>query len=187
MLRLLLFLLICVIFLLPFTALSQDIQVLDKKKGFKEIVIGDSIQNYRSSFKFIEKAPDGYEVYGIREENPAAVKKYAQLGYIPIQQLNLLVYKNVIHEIRIFFAIEAFEDLKTILMKGYGEPNETPCEISESEAGTRSDCKWRGAIIALWCSAINVPEKQKVVVGFRNFEMVKKMRKELTSAAVNDL
>ncbi len=187
MLRLLFPCFVAALICLSMTLSAQDTQALDKKKGFKEIIIGDSIQHYRAFFKFIEKAPDGYKVYGIREENPAAVRKYAQLGYLPIQQLNLLVYKDFIHEIRIFFAIEAFEDLKTILMKAYGEPNETPCEISESEVGTRSDCKWRGAVIDLWCSAIDVPEKQKVVIGFRNFAMVKKMRKELTAAAVSDL
>ncbi len=166
---------------------AQNIEALDKKKGFKDIIIGDSIQRYLPFFKYKERAIDGYDVFVIKEESPEAIRRYAQLGYLPIQQLNLLVYKSRIHEIRIFFALEAYEDLKSILTKVYAEPNETPCETIKNDSGSRSDCRWRGEKINLWCSAIDIPEKQKVVVGFSNFEMVIKMRKELTAAAIKDL
>jgi hypothetical protein len=179
------FLLICSIAL---GVKGQDLNSLDQKRGFKDIQIGDSIQRYTPFFKYTEKATDGYDIFSIRNENPEAVRRYAQLGYIPIQQLNLLVYKSKIQEIRIFFAIETYEDLKNILMKAYGEPNDTPCETIESEEmGKRSDCRWKGQKIDLWLSGIDVPEKQKVVVGFSDFQMVMKMRKELTAAAVKDL
>ncbi|NJL13248.1 MAG: hypothetical protein HC913_09775 [Microscillaceae bacterium] len=166
---------------------AQSPENLEKKSGFKDIVLGDSIKNFRPWFKYLDTSPNGYEVYIIREENPESRPRYGNLGYLPLQQLNLLVFEGRILEIRLFFLLEQYQDIQNILYKAYGPPNGQACETTETEAGNRTDCAWQTKRIGLWSSAINLPENQKVVVGFQHFKLISQMRRALTQAALKDL
>jgi hypothetical protein len=161
---------------------AQNIQQLDKKKGFKDIKIGNEIKPLLDSgrFEFKRSADNGYNIY-------QATDTTQKLGHIPILEFNLLTYQKKIHEIRLLLDFANFEQIKEILVKAYGEPNEKPCEELEIEAGKRIDCFWKGSSIFLWCSAVDYGDYKKSIIGFKDFKMVEKMKKELTQKALGDL
>lgn len=167
--------------------------------------MGDSIQKHRFFFEYEGKANDGYDVYSLimSDSLPFVIpadslnktptdtlisNPYLHIGYIQVRKMILLVYKELIYEIIITLDITHFADIKDVLIKAYGEPNELPCEEIESEEGKRTDCLWKGKVMALWCRMMDYgKEQQKTLVGFKNYNAVSKIKKEMQKNAVKDL
>lgn len=178
---------------------GQGLSRLDQQKGFKNIRIGDSIQTYPAYFKYEGRADDGYDVYrlsapqALKASDSLALKwaQYLSIGYIRLDHITLLCYKGKIHEILLSFKPAYFEDMKAVLSKAYGEANERACELIEEETAKRVECAWKGKEIVLWCrlmeSEIEGEKQIRSLLGYQNFKMVAKMRKELQKAAVDDL
>ena len=175
--------------LISVKGIAQSVNELDQKHGFKGITIGKSIFLYLSYFDRDTLAENtrGYTIYHLKKNPPYNPKINAKIGFIPLQKLTVLVYKNLIHEIRINAHAQYANDVKDILLKTYGEPNQQECTETELEEGARLDCIWKGQKIGLVYSYIDSPNYNKVVIGLQNYLMTAKMRKELINAAVDDL
>ncbi len=171
---------------------AQNIKNLDRKRGFKNLKIGEKVFKYADYFEWKGTAPNGYQIYQLRPTDTLDIKQYRQIGHIPIQQLFLMAYEGKIYEIRVSLAAESFEEMKTILTQAYGEPNqgEEPCALLETELTKRMNCGWIGESMLLLCSLVvrkGEEEKPETILGFQDYRLVSQMKKELTQEAVDDL
>lgn len=162
---------------------GQNIAKLDKKNGFKDINLGANIKEYAHKF---EKEEDGkgigYDIYSSKES-------YEYIGYIPIEKVSIFVYKNKVHEIKVFINLEMYEDVKKVLSKAYGELEEESCQEMANEETQQfiKICTWEGNQTKLWCSYTLFPEYRKTIIGFQSKPMIIEMKKELTKKAADDL
>lgn len=184
---------------------GQGLEKLDKKQGYKNIQIGDSIHKHTFFFEYDGRANDGYDVYslilqeGLVYQIPAdsltKVPKdtilpnpYLNIGHIPLRRMHLLVYKEKIYEILLTFEGLYFQDVKEILISAYGEPNILLCDEIESDGVKKIDCLWRGKVMGLWCRFVDFgEEQQKTLVGFKNYKAVDKIKKEMQKQAVKEI
>lgn len=165
------------------SAYAQNITQLDKKNGFRDILLGDSISKFIHKFDKEEDGKGrGYDIYSSKNS-------YEYIGYIPIEKVSIFVYKDIIHEVKIFTSLDMYEDVKQVLSKAYGTLEEESCqEISnEEEEQLIKICMWKGKRVNLWCSYTSVKDFKKTLIGFQNKYLITKMKKELIKQATNDL
>ncbi len=97
---------ILIFIFLKFSFFAQNIDKLDEKKGFKEILIGDSFDKWKSSLKYNGINNDGSSEYLFIG---SCCKKLFDYN---IEQINIVFYQNKIVEIRII--TEKFQKPKNI-------------------------------------------------------------------------
>jgi len=162
---------------------GQNIEKLDKKNGFKDITLGANIKEFIHKFDKEEDGKGiGYDIYNTKDT-------YEYIGYIPIEKVSIFVYKEKIHEIKVFLNLEMYEDVKKVLAKAYGEPAEDACQemSNEEEEQLIKTCAWEGQKVRLWCSYTSLKEFKKTMIGFQNKILITEMKKELTKKAADDL
>ena len=108
---------------------AQGLTKLDKKKGYKNIQVGDSIQRHTFFFEYDGRANDGYDVYslilqpGLVYQIPAdsltrtpkdtiLPNPYLKIGHIPLRNMHLLVYKKKVYEIILILEAIYFPEIK---------------------------------------------------------------------------
>ena len=173
-----------ILFLFLYTYTNgQDISKLDQKNGFKDINLGANIKKFIHKFDKEEDGKGiGYDIYSTKDS-------YEYIGYIPIEKVSIFVYKEKVHEIKVFIDLEMYEDVKKVLSKAYGELAEDACQemSNEEEEQLIKICSWKGKQVMLWCSYTSMKEFKKTMIGFQNKVLIAQMKKELTQKAADDL
>ncbi len=186
--------LLLVLILFSFHSLQAQYKIynLDKRQGFKKIILGEKIQKYLGYFEFSQKGSKDYDIYSLKD-SLAPKHPYENIGYMEIVNLELLVYRSRILEIRVGMHLEDFESIKDILVAAYGEPNaptdseEPSCFLIENDFGMRTDCSWLGKRVALWCSKIDYESRKKTQLAFQDLYWMEDKRVRQKKEALEDL
>lgn len=112
--------LILIVLLMPIALMSQDLKMLDKKKGFRDIQLGSRIDDQNCMFKMTSEYAGKNELTR-QWDYYNSLCKYKKINNVDIKQILLNTVNNKIAEILI--KVEANNTMLDSLKLLYGEPS----------------------------------------------------------------
>lgn len=156
-------------------------------QGFKDLKLGSSMPASSYELDSVLSPYEDMVVYQ-RRQTPSSFAKYAKLGHLNIEALEVYAYKDTLQEIRVFFSRSDYNELLAILSDFYGAATRgLDTLIIEEEKSQHLTSSWETKAKLMWCYAIDRENTSATILGFRDKIRYQKMRYDLKIKAQKDL
>jgi hypothetical protein len=103
---------------IPYFAISQNLDHLDKKKGYKSIRLEDTISNINNNYlrAFAKPSNDGITYFHYSEDNAVQFS-----DSIKLKDIVIAFYENKVYSINLYFNRDQGQPIKDIFDRAYGD------------------------------------------------------------------